>query len=336
MNSLDKDELALDCVASRRKTSRGRIGVFGIGLHAYWEQFPGLEARLNCQQREVEDALGRFGIEVISAGLVDTAPRAAEAGRMFAASGLDLILCYVGTYATSSQVLPVVQRSQSSRAGAEPATGPGARLREHRYGRMAGQLLHLLRARRSRTPSPARAFRSAVVSGTPAATIPPPGARSKTGAMRPARPTRFAAAASASSATPIRACSTCTRTSPCTPRRPATHIEVLEMCDLAKCVEAATDAEVAAEARRARRRVMFTLRGLSSDRRRLHWAARVAVGLDRLVGGFRPRRAHLLLPRPGRQRVRAARRRPDPRQLAAHRRAASRPAAKATSRPAWP
>jgi L-arabinose isomerase len=54
--------------------------------------------------------VGVFGIGL--AGLVDSAPEAAAAGQKFAASGLDLIVCYAGTYATFSQVLPVVQRAK--------------------------------------------------------------------------------------------------------------------------------------------------------------------------------------------------------------------------------
>ena len=33
---------------------RARVGVFGIGLAAYWPQFPGLKTRLEGYQREVE------------------------------------------------------------------------------------------------------------------------------------------------------------------------------------------------------------------------------------------------------------------------------------------
>ena len=89
-----------------------RIGVFGIGLAAYWPQFAGLKDRLERYQREVEARIADFGAAVVSAGLVDSAPGAREAGERFARESLDLILCYVATYATSSQVLPVVQRAR--------------------------------------------------------------------------------------------------------------------------------------------------------------------------------------------------------------------------------
>ncbi len=88
-----------------------RIGVFGIGLAAYWDQFPGLKERLEGYRGQVETRIRGFGAEVVSAGLVDTAPAAREAGALFARSDLDLLICYVGTYATSSQVLPVAQKA---------------------------------------------------------------------------------------------------------------------------------------------------------------------------------------------------------------------------------
>ena len=90
-----------------------RIGVFGIGLAAYWPQFDGLKERLEGYQQDVEAKLATMGGQVISAGLVDTAPAAQAAGDLFARENVDLIVCYVGTYATSSQVLPAVQRRRA-------------------------------------------------------------------------------------------------------------------------------------------------------------------------------------------------------------------------------
>ena len=90
-----------------------RIGVFGIGLAAYWPQFPGMKERLEGYQRAVEDRVRGFGSEVVSAGLVDTPEGARGAGQFFLREDVDLILCNVATYATSSQVLPVVQKSQA-------------------------------------------------------------------------------------------------------------------------------------------------------------------------------------------------------------------------------
>jgi L-arabinose isomerase len=86
-----------------------RVGVFGIGLAAYWPQFDGLRERLEGYQRGVEARLEAMGAEVVSAGLVDTAQAARRAGETLAAARLDLLLVYAATYATSSQVLPTAQ-----------------------------------------------------------------------------------------------------------------------------------------------------------------------------------------------------------------------------------
>ena len=86
-----------------------KIGVFGIGLAAYWPQFDGLRDRLDGYQRGIEARLTALGAEVVSAGLVDTAQGARAAGETLGAARPDLLLLYPATYATSSQVLPVVQ-----------------------------------------------------------------------------------------------------------------------------------------------------------------------------------------------------------------------------------
>jgi L-arabinose isomerase len=86
-----------------------RVGVFGIGLAAYWPQFDGLRGRLEGYQQRIEARLRELGAEVVSAGLVDTPQGARQAGATLAAARIDLVMLYTATYATSSQVLPVVQ-----------------------------------------------------------------------------------------------------------------------------------------------------------------------------------------------------------------------------------
>jgi L-arabinose isomerase len=88
-----------------------RVGVFGIGLAAYWPQFEGLHERLQGYQRGLEEKLGGLGADVVSAGLVDTPERAREAGDELV--GVDVVMLYTATYATSSQVLPVVQAAKA-------------------------------------------------------------------------------------------------------------------------------------------------------------------------------------------------------------------------------
>jgi L-arabinose isomerase len=89
--------------------TKPRVGVLGIGLAAYWPQFEGLRERLEGYQRGIEARLGELGADVLSAGLVDTPQAARTTGASLASAGVDLVMLYTATYATSSQVLPVVQ-----------------------------------------------------------------------------------------------------------------------------------------------------------------------------------------------------------------------------------
>ena len=40
---------------SRRKPRNARIGVFGVGYHVYWSQFPGLREELLSSARSIEE-----------------------------------------------------------------------------------------------------------------------------------------------------------------------------------------------------------------------------------------------------------------------------------------
>lgn len=88
-----------------------RIGLCGIGLDAYWEQFANLKPMLEGYVESVAAHLEKAtGAELHNLGLIDTAPRAHEAGHTFRRADIDLLFLYITTYALSSTVLPVVQR----------------------------------------------------------------------------------------------------------------------------------------------------------------------------------------------------------------------------------
>ncbi|MBC7423855.1 MAG: arabinose isomerase, partial [Ferruginibacter sp.] len=89
-----------------------KIGLFGIGLEAYWQQFEGLEKRLTGYVQVVEDKLKGFGASIVNLGLIDTPQKAFDAGHEFRKQDVDIIFLYVTTYALSSTVLPVVKRAK--------------------------------------------------------------------------------------------------------------------------------------------------------------------------------------------------------------------------------
>jgi L-arabinose isomerase len=89
-----------------------KIGLFAIGLDAYWPQFTGLEDRLKGYLETVEQKLQAIHPGIVNAGLVDNIDKAFAAGKLFKREDVDLIFLYVTTYALSSTVLPVVQRAK--------------------------------------------------------------------------------------------------------------------------------------------------------------------------------------------------------------------------------
>jgi len=89
-----------------------KIGLFGIGLEAYWPQFEGLKERLEGYIEEVSKNLNNHGSEIINLGLIDNPLKAVEAGHKFRQADVDIIFLYVTTYALSSTVLPVVKRAK--------------------------------------------------------------------------------------------------------------------------------------------------------------------------------------------------------------------------------
>jgi L-arabinose isomerase len=89
-----------------------KIGLFGIGLSAYWPQFDGLKPRLEGYLSEVEQMLNGLHPGVLNAGIVDDVDKAFAAGQLFRSSGVDLIFLHVTTYALSAIALPVVQQAR--------------------------------------------------------------------------------------------------------------------------------------------------------------------------------------------------------------------------------
>lgn len=263
-----------------RAYPKARIGLFAIGLAAYWPQFPGLKERLEGYYQHVADQLGAIA-EVVGVGLVDTPQNAYTAGSRLAAEQVDLLICHTATYATSSQVLPIVQQAkvpvlvlnlQPSATLDYPNTDTGEWLANcstccvpeianafHRAGIefqvVSGQLY-----------DDARVWRE-LEEWCRAAT-----------AMRTLRGARFGFLGHTypgmldmySDFTQHHA-------------QLGLHVEVLEMDDLAERVRAVTDQEIAAK--REQTHAIFEVDSTVGDDD-LTWACKVAAGLDRLVDEF--------------------------------------------------
>ncbi|MGR5140409.1 hypothetical protein ACQKPX_01895 [Photobacterium sp. DNB23_23_1] len=86
-----------------------KIGLFGIGLDTYWEQFDGLHEQLNQYIKTVSMKIHELGFSVLNAGLVDTVRQTEDIEHKFKSEQVDVLVLYITTYALSSTVLPLVQ-----------------------------------------------------------------------------------------------------------------------------------------------------------------------------------------------------------------------------------
>jgi L-arabinose isomerase len=90
--------------------TRLRVGLFAIGLEAYWSQFAGLRQQLTGHAGRVAQLLERSGVEVVDLGMIDSPEKALAAGHAFRRADVDLLFLHVVTYSLSSTVLPIVRR----------------------------------------------------------------------------------------------------------------------------------------------------------------------------------------------------------------------------------
>ncbi|MFJ7256423.1 arabinose isomerase [Streptomyces sp. NPDC098085] len=276
----DVSPAVLDGVLARTTRRRTRVGLVSGGLGAYWPQFPGLLDQLRESARFVTGRFEELGCEVVDAGFISDPQEAARAAEQLRRADCDIVVTFLTTYLTASMVLPIAQRThtpvlvidlQPTEAMDHPNTGTGQWLA------YCGQCP---------LPEVANVFRR---SGIPF--------RSVTGHLHDEnawnRIRRWLSAARVRGALRhgrhglmghlypgmLDVSTDMTLVS----GQFGGHVEVLEFDDLRVRVAAVTDEEAAERVTLAHR--VFTLDDSVAEDDLL-WAARVSVGLDRLVEDF--------------------------------------------------
>ena len=89
-----------------------KAGIFSIGLDTYWPQFDGLLDNLNGYHAQIRDRIAGMGVELVDAGMVDKVEKASGAAKLFKQEDVEVIFLFISTYALSSTVLPVVQKTK--------------------------------------------------------------------------------------------------------------------------------------------------------------------------------------------------------------------------------
>lgn len=90
---------------------RPKIGLVAGGLGAYWPQFPDLLPQLRRSAARVTERMREFDAEVVDVGFISDAQEGAAAAEKLRAAGCDLIVGFLTTYMTASMLVPVAQRS---------------------------------------------------------------------------------------------------------------------------------------------------------------------------------------------------------------------------------
>ncbi|MEA4917839.1 L-fucose/L-arabinose isomerase family protein [Proteiniphilum sp.] len=86
-----------------------KIGLIGVGLNTYWNQFDGLLDRLTrYQERIKEKMLSYKNIEVVDAGMVDDIDKANDAASLMKKQDVELLFIFISTYALSSTLIPII------------------------------------------------------------------------------------------------------------------------------------------------------------------------------------------------------------------------------------
>jgi L-arabinose isomerase len=88
-----------------------RVGLVAGGLGAYWPQFPDLLPQLRRSAERVSERMRGLGAEVVDVGFVSDAQEAAVAAEKLRAAGCDIIVGFLTTYMTATMLVPIAQRS---------------------------------------------------------------------------------------------------------------------------------------------------------------------------------------------------------------------------------
>ncbi|MCG6187338.1 L-fucose/L-arabinose isomerase family protein [Maribellus maritimus] len=93
-----------------KEKNKIKIGLFGVGLDTYWNQFDGLLDNLTRYQKQIKQKTEESGVEVVDAGMVDNPKKAGEAALLLKSADVEMVFLYISTYALSSTVLPIAQQ----------------------------------------------------------------------------------------------------------------------------------------------------------------------------------------------------------------------------------
>lgn len=88
------------------------VGILGLGLATYWEQFEGLRDQLEGYLKVAADQIASTSAKITNFGLLDNIDAAFKIGSRCRREEIDILFVHSTTYALSATLLPVVQQAR--------------------------------------------------------------------------------------------------------------------------------------------------------------------------------------------------------------------------------
>lgn len=98
---------------TRKNARTARIAFFSVVHEVYFRQFEGLEESLNNYHAQTVEMVKNNDVTVLDYGIIGSNTAAFEAADRICADKVDLIICNMITYATSSVFAPIVQNTSA-------------------------------------------------------------------------------------------------------------------------------------------------------------------------------------------------------------------------------
>lgn len=93
----------------RKNKRNARIGMFAVAHDTYWAQFEGLLDNIMGYHKDAVKLVEANDVEVIDYGMIDSSIKAYDVLPKMKGDNLDVIICNMVTYATSSVFAPIVR-----------------------------------------------------------------------------------------------------------------------------------------------------------------------------------------------------------------------------------
>lgn len=91
---------------NRQFMKKAKVGIMTCGHKEYWPQFAGVRERIMVGSKGFEQIVRQNDVEVYATDMIDTVEGSFEAGRMFKEKDIDLLFVYLHTYVASGRWVP--------------------------------------------------------------------------------------------------------------------------------------------------------------------------------------------------------------------------------------